>query len=110
MEIFWIMLIILVIILFVFLKLKHAQHRIFLAVLIILVIFFYISYTQIFAGQDINLNSSEGLTKIGKVYISWLGNIFYKAKGIMGNVIKTDWKGNLTLEQTAENLRKMSRR
>ncbi len=110
MEIFWIILLVLIAILFIFLKLKHLQHRIFLAVLIILIIFFYFSYTRLFADQNINLNSSEGLRKVGKIYISWLGEIFYKTKSIIGNVIKTDWRTNITLEQTAENLRKISRR
>jgi len=92
----WIILAVLILLLFVFFKAKHLQHRAMILVLLLLVTFFYLTFSQVIEGNNINLNTSEGLAVAGKIYFSWLTHIFDNARVVAGNVVKMNWAGNIT--------------
>lgn len=82
-----------------FFKFKHTQHRVYSIVLILLLLFFYVSGSQIIDKNNIELNSAEGIMAAGEVYLKWLGHALVNLKGLTGEAIKMDWKGNQTLEK-----------
>jgi len=96
----WIIIIILIILAFFFLRMKHLRHKIYMVVLIVVILFVYITAGNILAKHNISLKTTEGIIQGIKVYYAWLGGVFDNFKTIAGNAIKMDWKLNQT--QTTE--------
>ena len=87
----WVIIAILVVFALFALKVNKMRHGIWIIVIILLVLFLYVSVTLIYSNNKVELNTSEGIFQAGKVYLGWLGNGFQNLKVIMGNVIKMDW-------------------
>ena len=88
----WIIIIILLILVFAFLKMRHIKHKFIAIFIIILLIFFYTSASSLFSGQNIDWKSFSGLEKASHLYFSWLANSFSNLKSLTGNAVKMDWQ------------------
>ena len=86
----------LIIAVWVLIEVKRFKHKIFAIVLIVLILFTYLSFSYTLSGQDIDLKTVSGLTEAGKLYIVWLGSMFNNVKSLTANAIHMDWKGNVT--------------
>lgn len=88
----WIIIAVLIILAFVFLRMKHIKHKVFLVLIIIVLLFFYTTSSKILSEYDINWKSVSGMEKGLKVYFAWMGGIFDNLKVITSNAIKLDWE------------------
>jgi len=91
---FWIVAIVLVLLL-VF-KFKEIRHKIGLIAIALILIFLVFSFTQVYKSNKGDLKSFDGMAKVGKIYFSWLGNIFKNVGNIAGYAIHRDWGLNIT--------------
>jgi len=87
----WIIIAILVLVAIVLLKTNHFRHKMWISVLVILVLFLYVSVTFVNAKNELNFDSTEGALDFVKIYYGWLANGFHNMKSITGNAIKMDW-------------------
>ncbi len=92
----WVIIVVLIVLAFVFLRMKHMKHKLFLIILIFALLFIYTSGSRVLARQDINWKSMSGIEKGVKVYFAWLGGVFDNLKVITANAIKMDWSRNAT--------------
>ncbi len=83
---------ILIAIIWIYVELKRARHKIFAILLIFLILFSYLGFMASIKGKDIDFKSADGLKTAGKFYLSWLGNVFGNLKTITTNAIRMDWK------------------
>lgn len=87
----WIIIGVLVILAFLFLRIRHIKHKFFLIVLLMILLFFYTTGSRVLSEQTINWQSIAGVEKGLKTYFAWLGGIFGNLKSITANAIKMDW-------------------
>jgi len=92
----WLIIVALVLILIIFLKVRTFQHKFYLTLIIVLVLFFYITGSRVIAQNNIDVNSFDGMVSATKVYFSWLGSIFTNTKALVGNAINMDWDSSET--------------
>lgn len=85
---------ILVIVIWVLVEIKRFKHKTFAILLIVLILFTYVSFLAVVKGKDINLASIDGIKKAGELYVSWLGSVFKNLKSLTTNAIQMDWKVN----------------
>ena len=88
--------IVLIFMIFLFVKLKYIKHKISWIIILFLVLTFYIGFLASTAGQDVNLGSFDGSQTAIKLYLSWLGNSFDNMKVLTGQAINLDWGTNTT--------------
>jgi uncharacterized membrane protein len=88
---------ILVVAVWVIIEIKRMKHKIFAIVLIIAILFVYLSVVYVFKGHDIDLGSISGMVDASKLYLSWLGGVFGNMKSITTNAIKLDWGLNKSI-------------
>ena len=94
--IYWAIAIVLVLLIFAFVKIKYIKHKLSWIIVILLILFFYVGFIASTFGKDLDLNSTEGLKSAVKIYLSWMGNAFGNVKSITGEAIKKDWQTNIT--------------
>lgn len=87
----WIVVGILIVIAFIFLRVKHFKHKVIAVVLILLLMFLYVSFTRVVKDEEINLKSAGGIEKAVKLYFVWLGSAFNNLRGLTGHAVKMDW-------------------
>jgi len=87
----WIIIIVLLIVGITAIKINHLKHRFFIIMFVLIALFLYTSITFLTEKNDLNVDNSEGVLNILKVYNGWLANGFKNFKIIAGNVIKMDW-------------------
>lgn len=80
-----------IIVIWIFIEVKRLKHKLFAVLLIVMILFFYISVTVTLKGQDIDLKSIPGIKEAGGIYLSWIGSIFTNLKTLTTNAIKMDW-------------------
>ena len=71
---------------------KRLKHKVVAIVLIMLIIFTYVSFTVVIKNNEIDLKTTSGWTSASKLYFSWLGGIFGNVKSITAYAFKQDWK------------------
>ena len=86
----------LVILVFVFLRVRHMKHKMYAVLLILLILFFYITAVKVVNQTNLNISSFGGFIEASKVYFSWLGGVVSNLGDLVGHAIKLDWKGNMT--------------
>ena len=92
----WALIILIIIGLVIFFKTTGVRFGATWTVIVgILILFFVVSFGYVVTQVE-DVNSFEGLTVAMKAYVFWLGGAFDNAAGITGNVINTDWDGNLS--------------
>jgi len=75
-------------------ELRRFKHKLWAMLIILLLLFAYVSFTLTLKGKDIDFKSVPGLIQAGKIYFLWLGGIFGNMKSITGNAINMDWGVN----------------
>ncbi len=94
----WLIAIIALVLLFLFLR-KYVEHKVIVILLVLLFVFIFISFVTI-AGtvksHGIDYKTPQGLIEIGKVYMSWISQVFTNLKTVTGNVVNLNWQGNFT--------------
>lgn len=88
----WIIIGILIVLVFLFLRMKHFKGKIVAVLLIITLIFLYTTATTLLTEEEINWKTFGGVEKALRIYFSWLGNAFGNLKTISGQAIKMDWQ------------------
>jgi len=68
------------------------KHKLFAIFLIGLIIFTYVTFTISLKDKDVTLNTVPGIVDAGRLYFSWLGSVFIKAKSVTMYAIGLDWK------------------
>ncbi len=77
---------------FMFLRVKHMKHKIYMIGVIVLLLLVYVTASQVLSTYNLNWKSSQDLITGVKVYFSWVLGVGENFKNIGGNVIKMDWK------------------
>ena len=88
----WAVVVMLIALVFVFLGLKHMKHKILAVVVILLIMFLYITGSRIIKSGEADVKSFDGVMHIIKVYFSWLVDVSRNLKDIAGSAIKMDWE------------------
>ena len=70
---------------------KHLKHRIVAIFVILLLLFFYLSFSGVVNNSDIDLKSPTGFVTAFKAYGSWIGDVTNNIRTLTGNAIKMDW-------------------
>ena len=92
---------VLIIAIWVIIEIQRLKHKIFAIVLILLILFSYISATIIFRGQNLDFKTIPGVIEASKIYFSWLVSVFGNVKVITTNAVKMDWSGeNISVNKT----------
>jgi len=95
----WLIVIGLVVVLLLLLryrKMEHLKTKIYVVVIIFLLLFFYVTISGVTEKNKVNLKTFDGIMSAGKLYFSWLGQVFTNVKTISGSAVKMDWVGNST--------------
>ncbi|MDD5192242.1 MAG: hypothetical protein PHH54_05890 [Candidatus Nanoarchaeia archaeon] len=87
----WLIIGILVVLVFLVLNLGHMKHRVWVFLIVLLVLFLYISISVVYHKYDLSFDSTEGAVDSAKIYLGWLGNGFSNMKTLVGNAVKMDW-------------------
>ncbi len=75
---------------------KKAKHKFLAIFLIALILFSFLSFTAAFGGKDISIGSISDVGRVVKIYFSWFGSAFTNLKTLTAQVVKMDWKSNIT--------------
>ncbi len=70
---------------------REITHRLSIATIVLLIIFFYVSFSLALKGKDINYKSVEGLKEAVGIYFSWLSNFIGNVKTITAQIISMNW-------------------
>ena len=73
---------------------KRFKHKMFAVLLIVLILFTYVSFVATIKGKNLDFTTTDGLKKAGQLYFSWLGSVFKNMKTLTTNAINLDWKVN----------------
>lgn len=87
----WIIIAALIIFAFALLRIRHIKHKVFLIALIMILLFFYTTSSQVLSQHDINWKSVSGAEKAIKIYFTWLVGAFDNLKVLTANAVKMDW-------------------
>jgi hypothetical protein len=86
----------LIAIIWIMLGIKGIKQKFFSILLIVLILFLFLSFSIVFKGKDISVHSVSDLTNMGKVYFSWFMNAFNNVKTVTTQAIKMNWETNST--------------
>ncbi len=78
----------------VFVEVKRFKHKAYAILLIVLIVFTYISFAATIKGKNLDLKSVDGIKGAGKLYFAWLGSIFGNLKTLTTNAVHMDWKAD----------------
>ena len=84
----------LVILAFLFLRVRHLKNRVYLLILILAILFVYVTASRVLASHNLDWKSVSDIGKAVKLYFSWLGSTAGNFKTIAGNAVNLDWKIN----------------
>ncbi len=100
MAINWLVVIVAIVAIFTLVKAKYFKHKMWWVIIIVVTLLLYLGYIFAVSGNDIDYKSIDGMQTAIKLYVSWLGHAFDNTKTITANVIKMDWRGNQTIDNT----------
>ena len=92
----WLIIIAIVLVLLVAFKFKEIKHKFGLVLIAVVLVFLVLSFMQVYSSTGEDLKSFDGISKIVKVYFSWLGSLFGNMGKIAGYAIHQDWGVNAT--------------
>tara|TARA_Y100000310_G_scaffold147139_1_gene146403 strand:+ start:620 stop:937 length:318 start_codon:yes stop_codon:yes gene_type:complete len=87
----WTVIAVLIIAAVLALKMNHLRHKLWIIALIFVALFLYTTASVVYAENELNINSVEGVFSAVKIYISWLGNGFQNLKSLSGQAVKMNW-------------------
>jgi hypothetical protein len=59
--------------------------------ILIISIFFLMSALLIVSNYNLALYKGENLVEFGKLYLSWISQIYENLQAVTGNVVQMDW-------------------
>ncbi len=77
-------------------KVRHMKHKFFAILLVLLVLFFYLTIPRVIDGKDVDLRTFDGIVLTTRLYFSWLVHSFGNLKELTGHAVAMDWVGNRT--------------
>ncbi|MBS3072778.1 hypothetical protein J4477_03015 [Candidatus Pacearchaeota archaeon] len=87
-----VVIVILVALIFLFVKLRYLKHKLIWVVLLVFVLLVYLGFVLSITGQNIDLKTPDGAKLAVKLYLGWMGNSFVNLKTLTGQAVKLDWK------------------
>lgn len=75
-------------------EMKGLQHKIVATVLILLLVFFYFSFSYVQEEYVVKSDKYDGTIDSVKIYFAWLGHITSNFKAITANAINLNWTAN----------------
>ena len=88
---------VIIIAIWVLVEIKRWRHKFFAILLILFIVFVYVSFALSLSGQKVDLKTAPGVIDATKHYFSWLSSIFFgNLRSITTNAVKMNWKGNQT--------------
>ena len=106
----WIIIAILILIAFIFLRMDHVTRKFKIATIIIVGFLLYFSMVSIFSSQEVDLTSPRGIVNGVYVYFGWIGrtatslwDVGTETVHMVGNAIKT---GNSTKKSEEDQFRR----
>lgn len=97
MVIKWIIIGVLILIGFYYLKMEHHAHKLKIVVIIVLVALIYFSMMGIFTSEQVDITSPKGIVNAVYVYFGWIGqtasnlwDIGVDTTHMVGNAIKVN--------------------
>ncbi len=91
--IFWAIFVGLGLLIFIFIKFIHMKHKIYAVLIVLLLLFLYVTAGQVISSNEIDVTSGEGVVQAATIYFKWMAHIFKNARVLAGNAIKMDWEG-----------------
>ncbi len=92
----WMIIVILVVLAFFFLRIRHIKHKIYLVLIILVLLFVYVTASQVLSSHEFDWKSSSDIGTAAKIYFNWLFSIGDNFKELAGKAIDMDWKLNQT--------------
>ncbi len=86
-----------IIAIWIFAEIKRVKHKIFAIAIILMLLFFYFSFTSVFKNRNIDFMSIDGLVIASEIYFSWITSFFGNIKTITSNALKIDFEKNNSL-------------
>lgn len=93
----WWLIIVGVLLLLLLFKFKEIRHKIGLTFVIVLLVFLVVSFGQLYASNDLDLTTFDGVMKAGKVYTSWLSSAIGNIAKVSTYAVKQDWGMNSSI-------------
>ena len=62
-----------IIVLMLMFKFKEIRHKASLIFMAGILVFLFLSFMQVYTSSDVDLKSFDGVSKVTKLYFSWLG-------------------------------------
>ncbi|MEM3405360.1 MAG: hypothetical protein QW117_00055 [Candidatus Pacearchaeota archaeon] len=87
----WIIILIAIVFIYLIIKIKHAHNKFFITLIILALLFLYLSIYSVVKTNNIDVKSMDGMIMAGKAYIKWVGNVIDNTKTIIGNAIRLNW-------------------
>lgn len=92
----WLLISVILVLVFFLLKSKEVKHKFASVLIIVLLLFFIVSFSQVISKPGVNFSTIAGMANAGKLYFFWLKNVFYNVARLTGNAVHMDWGANLT--------------
>lgn len=92
----WILIIIVLIALFIFVKATNRGQNWWSYLIVFGVIFLLITIVYVSTFSGVSFKNFDGILDFGKLYFTWLGKIIGNFGRITGNAINMDWSVNST--------------
>ena len=92
----WFIIGVIAVVVFALLKFRHVQHRLLIAFIIIVVLFFFTNVSNVIKENNINLRSFDGIVTMGKIYFNWFIHLGKNIANVAGYTVKMDWQGNVS--------------
>jgi hypothetical protein len=81
-------------------KFKEIRHKFSLVFIAAVLIFLLMSFLQVYNSTNVDLKSFDGLSKVAKLYFSWLGSLFGNVGKVAGYAIHQNWGVNSSINSS----------
>jgi len=87
----WVIIAIIVIAALFLLKFKETRHKLGFFVVLAIILFLVLGASHVYSKNKVDLTSFDGVMGAGKMYFSWLGQVFGNIGKVSSYVVKQDW-------------------
>jgi hypothetical protein len=88
----WLILFILIGLTGFFLLVGNLRHKFFIIILLVLILFVYVSGSLVLDDENIDWKSVKGLYKGVRTYLAWLGSFFSNIQELTGKAADMNWQ------------------
>jgi len=87
----WLIIALLIFLVFFFIRMKHTQHKVYIALIILVLLFVYVTGSRVLQENSVDLKNAGGMVTAVKVYFTWLGSVTGNFKDLAGHAVKLEW-------------------